>query len=273
MRRRLSPRPLSVPDSPLRLLPRSKRRRLALSARRPRRRLLPRLLPLRLPLRIASTRTGRLPLPLTRRMSRTAGMPTPTRRRRPRRRRLLSPPLPTARLRPRRTRMRTSLRRSPKRSLKRNPNLRTRRPPPGNRRRPGGRRRLLSVVRRPIRLPLRPALPTTFARPFAVFLVTSIPVRRSCSTRFVRPTSRKAKPVVSLSRLVPLTSPLRPSSRRRLLSTATASSSSRFPVSSSSIPPVTSLSPTCVRVVRRFATSPSWLSISCTVSSPRLSSP
>jgi len=72
---------------------------------------------------------------------------------------------------------------------------------------------------------------TTCDLPFAVFLVTSILVKRSCSTRSVRPTCKKARPEVSHNKLVPPTSPSRHFRRRLLSLTRTTNSSSMSPVS------------------------------------------
>lgn len=156
--------------------------------------------------------------------------------------------------------------------LKRNPQM-TKLPQPHSSPRRSESERLLSVVRRPIKPLLPHDPPITSDRPFAVFLVTSIPERPSFSTRFDRPTSRREKLVVLLSRSVLHTSLSKPSSRRQLSSTKTASSTSRSLVFLSSTPLVTSLSPTSDLAVLRSVTLLFWSLISCTVSSPRPSSP
>lgn len=211
-RRRPSQRLPSVQGNKPRRPPRRGRKRSVSLVRRPRPRLPQRLPRLR---RMTSRKTGRPPQhPTT--TSRTAGTQTlmtglmtgpmtgPIRRKHPR---------------GRRRRMRTP------RTTNRRLTNQTMAP------RPRGRRRPWQGGRSSTRLLLLPGQRMTSDRPFAVFLATSILVRRSCLTRSVRPTSRRVRQVVSLSRLVPLTSPSMPSSRRRTSSTRTASSSSRSLVS------------------------------------------
>lgn len=184
--------------------------------------------------------------------------------------------MPTRRMRLRRPTERLAL--DPRRGSKKRPtslrrSLRTTRPPQlPSRPSSSESERLLSVVRKLTRLLWLPGPRTTCDPLFAVFWDTSIPERRSFWTRFDRPTSKRAKPVVSRSRSVPHTSLSKPSDKRQPLSTRMASSSSRFPVSLSSTHPVTSPSLTSDPVVPRSATSPSWSSTSCTASSPRPSS-
>lgn len=197
--------------------------------------------------------TGKPQLHLTA-MLKTAGMPT------------LTKMMPERR---RRTERQKTL---PRTSPRKNP-LTTKLLQPPRPQRHSERERLPSAAKRLTRPPWLLDPRTTCDHPFAVFSVMSIPERPSSLTRSDRPTSRRAKPVVSLSRLVLHTSHPKPLSRKQLLSTKTASSSSRFPVFLSSIPLVTSLSLTSDLVVHRFVTLPFWSSISCTVLSPRPSSP
>lgn len=195
-------------------------------------------------------------MPLQTEKPRTAGMPTPTMRRR-----LAVLPAPRT----------TPMTRAGPKSQIQSPTTRL----PRLARRPisKGSERPLSDVRRLIK-PLWPLdQRTTCDRPFAVFWDTSILERPSCSTRFDKPTSRKVKLVVLPSKLVRHTSPPTPLSRRLPLSTRITSSSSRSLVCLSSIPLVTSLSPISDLVARLFVTLLSWLSISCTVLSPRHLSP
>lgn len=96
---------------------------------------------------------------------------------------------------------------------------RTNRSPPPLLPRPSERRRPPSAEKRLTRPPLQLVPRTIYAHPFAVFLVTSIPVRLSCLTKSDSPTFRREKPVVLRSRSVPRFSPLRPSNKRRPLST------------------------------------------------------
>lgn len=162
--------------------------------------------------------------------------------------------------------------RSPRKSPRRRVNPRMRLPRPLNRLSFNASGRLLSDVRRLIKLLWPPDPRTTCDHPSAVFWDTSILERPSFWTRFDRLMFRKAKLVVLRSRLVLRISPRTPSSRRLPSSTRMESSSSRFLVCLSSIPLVTSLSLTSDLVVHLFAILLFWLSISCTVLSPRPSS-
>ena len=216
MRRRPSQRLPSAQGYKLKRPPRRRRKRSVSLGRRPKLRLPPRL---PRPRRTRLRKTGR-----QRRhqmtMSKRAGTQTPTKRLRPN---------PRARLIRRKhypqgpSRSSTTRSRHPRRSRKTNHQTTAQRP--------RGERRPWRGERSCTRLPSLHAPKTTSDRPFAVFLDTSILVRQSCLTRFVRPTSRKVKQVVSLSRLVPLTSPSRLLSKRRMSSTRTASSNSRCLVS------------------------------------------
>jgi len=138
---------------------------------------------------------------------------------------------------------------------------------------PRGKQKRPSGERLSLRKPRQPHQKTTFVPLSAVFLDTSIPVKQSFWIRSVRPMSRRGKPVVLPSRSVPLTSLRKPSRRRLRLWTPRARWSSRPRVCSSSTLLVTSLLRTSDLVDRRSVTLPSWWSISCTVSSPRLLSP
>lgn len=239
---------------------RPRRRPKRRSASSGRRRLRPSL-PRRPRLRTASTRTGRRLLLRTKKISRTAGMRTPTRRLLlrlgksfPRDPRLARTTLLTKKTTPKMNRPRTN--KQPKPSKPRH----------------NGRRKRQSVARRLTRLPWLPARKMTSDLPSVVFSDTSIPERRNCLTRSDRRTSKKAKPVVSLSRLVPPTSPSRLSDRKLQWLTKTDHSTSRFRVYSLLTRLATSPSLTCALADPPSVTSPSSSLTSCTASSLRRSS-
>ena len=240
-------------------------RRLLKLRQRQKKRLPKLLLPKRRRPRTANLRTGRQRPPKTNTTSRTAGMLIQKMKDR---RLLLRRQLPlTARrvfLHERRMLKNPSQNPNPK-------NLpRTRKLPQHKQLPLCARKKRLRDVRKLTKQQWQPDLRITSDHQFAVFSATSILERRSCWTKFDRPTYKKEKLEVSHNRSVPLTSPSRRSNKRPKSSIGMTASNSRFPAYWLLIHLVTNLSPTCDPVDHLYVTLLFSLSILCTDWNPKL---
>jgi hypothetical protein len=133
-----------------------------------------------------------------------------------------------------------------------------------------GRKRPPRDVRRPMKQQWQPGQRITSDPRFAVFSDTSIPERRSCWTKFDKPTYKKEKPEVSHNRSVPLTFLSRRSNKRPKSSIGMTASNSRFPVYWLLTHLVTSPSPTYDPADHLYVTLLFSLSILCTGWNPKL---